>query len=78
MAAGLDRQAPCGWRYSLRTEEGRGSCGTGGTASCQHPIWVLRIELGSLSVRQVLLTTEPRVQSPGVLFPIGDTSVSSV
>lgn len=78
MAAGLDRQAPCGWRYSLRREEGRGSLGAGGTGSCQHLIWVLRIELGSLSMRQVLLTTEPRVQSPGALFLIGDTSVSSV
>ena len=75
MAAGLDRQAPCGWRYSLRTEEGRGSLGAGG---CQHLIWVLRIELGSLSMRHVLLITEPRVQAPGALFLIGDTSVSRV
>lgn len=72
MAAGLDRLAPCGWKYSLRTEEDRGSLEAGGTGGCQHPIWVLRIELGSLSMMQVLLTPEPHVQSPGALFLIGD------
>lgn len=50
-----------------RTEEVSGSAGTVVTDGWEPPLWVLGIDPGPLQEQQVLLTTEPSIQSPVVL-----------